>query len=306
MDFADAGPAARVLCAKRVEEEGQAGLSLTPRTPRTAPWGPQGCSPGVPGRRRRRQTTAAVNLDCTTTTNTNEKVDLEATAQWMKMLAVLEAEARTRRRENADLREHVLHLEEQLESERNTVAQLKREAAQAGDARLNRDAQAQLVELRAETCSLRQQLAARESAGMAVASAEERVARLERDVQRSQAENGELRQKLADALSVSTSSVAAEASELQLASVTTFVKQFLDESHELLASARNACLQLEAAAGRPASKGTESPPPVFDLQTCDVRSLLQIPDVLRYICAILHKAVAASGKWSRTFRYMAC
>jgi predicted RNase H-like nuclease (RuvC/YqgF family) len=226
----------------------------------------------------------------------------------MKMLAVLEAEARTRRRENADLREHVLQLEEQLESERNTVVQLRREAAQAadGDARLNRDAQAQLVELRAETCSLRQQLAARESAGVAVASAEERVARLERDVQRSQAENGELRQKLADALSLSTGSVGAEESELQLASATTFVKQFLDESHELLASARNACVQLEAAAGRPASKGSESPPQVFDLQTCDVRSLLQIPDVLRYICTILHKAVAASGKFSRTFRYMVC
>jgi hypothetical protein len=53
---------------------------------------------------------------------------IDGTATYLKMLAVLEGEARNRRQENAELRTHICQLQSELDEERQLVVQLRREA----------------------------------------------------------------------------------------------------------------------------------------------------------------------------------
>jgi hypothetical protein len=98
-----------------------------------------------------------------------------------------------------------------------------------------------------------------------------------------------------------------KAAESELKEIKRTVQHFLSESHASLTGARSVCVQVEAAIKK--SSPTGVPPPVYDLQSRDINSLMTVHDVLKYIADVLLEVAAGDAKssWaSRGLRYLVC
>lgn len=297
-----------------------------------------------------------------------------------EMLAVLETEARNRRQETSDLRNLNDQLQKELEEERQTVIQLRRNgcsldgsgsisremlaAVRAKETEARRDLEQEnahlrqrleaaqkeprhsfteeLNRLRAENSRLRQELDSaavgaeaqavfreelqklhaeneriRKIGDNAMSSAEAEARRVvEEEMSKLRAENEVLRsnakelQKSSQAQGFSCGAEEArrKAAESELNEIKRTVQHFLSESHASLTGARSVCVQAEAAIKK-RSPNAVPPPPVYDLQSRDIKSLTTVPDVLKYIADVLLEVAAGDAKssWaSRGLRYLVC